>query len=87
MSRSRLDNKEGAVWVERTLQAVVAAISAGAAERDARPSFPEDAFRRLALSGVLAIPSPDPGDELGRRSSFAEEWRVLRGPSPAPTAP
>jgi alkylation response protein AidB-like acyl-CoA dehydrogenase len=78
MSTSRLDNKEGVVWVERTIQAVVAAISAGAAERDARPSFPEDAFRRLALSGVLAIPSPEPVGELGRRSSFAEEWRVLR---------
>ena len=78
MSTSRLDNKEGVVWVERTLQAVVAAISAGAAERDARPSFPEDAFRRLALSGVLAIPSPEPVGELGRRSSFAEEWCVLR---------
>src|SRR5215217_2538947 len=78
MSTSRLDNKEGGVWVECTLQPVMAAISAGAAERDARPSFPEDAFRRLALSGVLAIPSPEPVGELGRRSSFAEAWRVLR---------
>jgi alkylation response protein AidB-like acyl-CoA dehydrogenase len=66
------------VWVERTLEAVVSAIYAGAAERDACPSFPEDAFSRLALSGVLAIPSPDPVGELGRRSSFAEEWSVLR---------
>lgn len=72
MSRSRLDNKEGAVWVERTLQAVVAAISAGAAERDVRPSFPEDAFRRLALSGAARL-SPKSG--------------ACCGPSPAPTAP
>ena len=42
------------------------------------PRFPEDPFRRLALSGVLAMPVPDPVGEHGRRASFAEEWRVLR---------
>jgi alkylation response protein AidB-like acyl-CoA dehydrogenase len=78
MSTSRLDNKEGVVGVDRTLQAIVVGISAGAAERDAHPSFPEAAFRQLAVSGALAIPVPDPVDEHGRRASFAEEWRVLR---------
>ena len=78
MSTSRLDNKEGAVGVDRTLQTLVAGVSIGAAERDARPSFPEAAFRQLALCGVLAIPAPDPVGEHGRRASFAEEWRVLR---------
>jgi alkylation response protein AidB-like acyl-CoA dehydrogenase len=78
MSTSRLDNREGVLGVDGTLSALVAEISAGAAERDAKPSFPEDAFRRLALSGALAIPVPDRVGEQGRRSSFAEEWRVLR---------
>jgi len=78
MSTSRLDNKEGVVGVDRTLQAIVAGISAGAAERDAHPSFPEAAFRQLAVSGALALPVPDPVDEHGRRATFAEEWRVLR---------
>jgi alkylation response protein AidB-like acyl-CoA dehydrogenase len=78
MSTSRLDNREDILGVDGTLQAVVAEISGGAAERDARPSFPEDPFRRLALSGVLAMPVPDPLGEHGRHASFAEEWRVLR---------
>jgi alkylation response protein AidB-like acyl-CoA dehydrogenase len=78
MSTSRLDNRGGITGVDGTLRAVVAGISAGAAERDAHPSFPDDAFRRLALSGALEIPVPDPVGEHGRRSSFAEEWRVLR---------
>ena len=78
MSTSRLDNKEGVLGVDRTFSTVVAGISAGAASRDADPSFPEDPFRQLALAGVLAMPVPDPVGEHGRRSSFAEEWRVLR---------
>jgi alkylation response protein AidB-like acyl-CoA dehydrogenase len=78
MNPSHLDNKGGITAVDGTLRAVVAEISAGAAERDAHPSFPEEAFRRLALSGALEIPVPDPVGEHGRRSSFAEEWRVLR---------
>ena len=73
MSTSRLDNKEGVVGVDRTLQTVMAGISAGAAERDAHPSFPEAAFRKFALCGMLAIPAPDPVDGHGRRASFAEE--------------
>ena len=78
MSKSRLDDKEDFLGVERTFQAVMAEIYAGAAERDARPSFPEEPFRHLARSAVLAMPVPDPVGEVGLGSSFAEEWRVLR---------
>ena len=78
MSTSRLDNKEGVVGVDSSLESGVAEIFAGADERDAHPSFPEDPFRRLALSGVLEIAVPYPIAEQGRRSSFAEEWRILR---------
>src|SRR5215211_1698049 len=53
-------------------------ISAGADERDAHPSFPEDPFLRLAAAGALEIPVPDPIGKHGHRASFAEEWRVLR---------
>lgn len=53
-------------------------ISAGADERDAHPSFPQDPFERLATTGALAIPVPAPIGRHGRRASFAEEWRVLR---------
>jgi alkylation response protein AidB-like acyl-CoA dehydrogenase len=60
------------------LEAILARISAGASGRDAHPSFPEDPFVRLAPTGVLAIPVPDPIGRQGRRASFAEEWRVLR---------
>jgi alkylation response protein AidB-like acyl-CoA dehydrogenase len=78
MSTSRLDNKEGILGVDRSLESSLAEILAGAAERDAHPSFPEDAFRRLASSGVLAIPVPEPAGDQGRRSKFAEEWCILR---------
>jgi alkylation response protein AidB-like acyl-CoA dehydrogenase len=78
MSTSRLDNKVGVLGEDHTLQDLVGGISAGTAERDAHPAFPEDPFRQLALSGVLAIPVPDPVGDGGRRSTFAEEWRVLR---------
>src|ERR671910_3275117 len=60
------------------LEAILAGISAGASGRDAHPSFPEDPFARLAPSGALAIPVPDPVKKHGRRATFAEEWRVLR---------
>src|SRR5215207_4053434 len=60
------------------LGAILARISAGASARDAHPSFPEDPFVRLASTGALAIPVPDPIESQGRRASFAEEWRVLR---------
>jgi alkylation response protein AidB-like acyl-CoA dehydrogenase len=78
MSTSRLDNEEGVLGVDLTFQAVAAGISAGAGYRDRYPSFPEHPFRQLALSGVLAIPVPDPVGAQGRRTSFTEEWRVLR---------
>jgi alkylation response protein AidB-like acyl-CoA dehydrogenase len=60
------------------LEAILARISAGASGRDAHPSFPEDPFVRLASTGALTIPVPDPIGSQGRRASFAEEWRVLR---------
>ena len=60
MSTSRLDNEEGVLGVAYTLQEVVAEISAGADHRDRHPSFPEHPFRKLARSGMLAIPVPDP---------------------------
>jgi hypothetical protein len=60
------------------LEDILASISAGASGRDARPSFPEEPFVRLAPTGVLAIPVPDPVGRQGRRATFAEEWRVLR---------
>ncbi|CAN5694559.1 hypothetical protein BH20ACT12_BH20ACT12_05880 [soil metagenome] len=60
------------------LEAILASISAGAAERDSHPSFPEEPFQQLAPTGVLAIPVPDPIGLHGRRAPFAEEWRVLR---------
>src|SRR5215203_6443026 len=78
MSTSRLDNQEGVLGVDLALQAVVAGISARAGHRDRYPSFPEHPFRQLALSGVLAIPVPDPAGAQGRRTSLTEEWRVLR---------
>src|SRR5918998_3556609 len=69
---------QGSPGGTRDLEAILASISAGAAERDSHPSFPEDPFQRLASTGVLAIPVPDPIGEHGRRASFAEEWRLLR---------
>ena len=59
-------------------RAILAKISAGASERDANPAFPEDPFERLAPTGALAMPVPDPTVSQGRRASFAEEWRMLR---------
>jgi alkylation response protein AidB-like acyl-CoA dehydrogenase len=78
MNTSRLDNEKGVLGVDLTLQSVLGGISAGSADRDLHPSFPEHPLRQLALSGVLAIPVPDPVDGHGRCASFAEEWRVLR---------
>jgi alkylation response protein AidB-like acyl-CoA dehydrogenase len=78
MSNSRFDDKDDVLGEDRALRAVLAKISAGAAGRDADPSFPEGPFRRLALAGVLAMPVPDPVGSHGHRSSFALEWRVLR---------
>lgn len=60
------------------LQTVLGEISDTAAARDQHPAFPEEAFRLLSAAGVLAMPVPEPVDGNERRSSFAEEWRVLR---------
>ena len=54
------------------------AIAAGAAARDAAPSFPEGPFRALAASGVLGMTAPEPGSAEERPASFEQEWRVLR---------
>jgi hypothetical protein len=77
MSISSLDNTEGSRRGNRALEAALATISAGAAGRDANPSFPAEPFRRLASEGVLEIPVPGPLREHGRRTYFAEEWRTL----------
>src|SRR5215208_396861 len=77
MSVSSVGREEQSLPAE-TLQAIRARISAGASARDAHPSFPEDPFVRLASTGALAIPVPDPPRSQGRRASFAEEWGVLR---------
>lgn len=61
----------------------LAAISAGAAALDAQPGFPEEPFRMLAGADVLGIPVPERIEARGRRSSFAEEWRILRAVSKA----
>lgn len=62
----------------RDIEAVVGWISSGAARRDANPAFPEEPFRALAASGALAMPVPDPISGGGRRSSFGDEWRLLK---------
>lgn len=62
----------------RDIEAVASCVSAGAARRDANPTFPEEPFRALATSGALAMPVPDPINGEGRRSSFGDEWRLLR---------
>jgi alkylation response protein AidB-like acyl-CoA dehydrogenase len=65
------------------LGSVLASIAAGAAGRDARPSFPEEPLAELAAAGVLALPVPEPVEERGRRSPFSREWSVLRAVSRA----
>jgi len=62
----------------RELHGVLAEISAGAAARDAEPTFPEEPFRGLAASGVLGLTAPEPGPGRSRPVSFGLEWRVLR---------
>src|SRR5215217_2401805 len=78
MSTPRLDNEEGFLEMDFTLQKVVSRISAGADHRDRTPSFPEHPFRQPAHWSVLAIPVPGSSGARGRRAPFAEEWRVLR---------
>ena len=59
----------------RDLEAILARISAGASGRDEHPSFPEDPFARLAPTGVLAIPVPDP---IGRQGAGLVRGGVAR---------
>lgn len=63
---------------EDALHEALAQIRATAAARDENPAFPSEAFARLASADLLALPAPDPVSGTGRRSSFAEEWEVLR---------
>src|SRR5918997_1709528 len=77
-SAFNLDNREVGRREDYALAEIVAEISAGAAHRDGNPSFPEQPFRQLARSGVLAIPALGPVGANGRRATFSEEWRVLR---------
>ncbi len=67
------------------LTEVLAFIRAGAADRDANPAFPSEPLADLAASGVTGFPVPVfPGTSTsGRRSSFSEEWGVLRAVSKA----
>jgi alkylation response protein AidB-like acyl-CoA dehydrogenase len=58
--------------------AVLVQISKGAVGRDADPAFPHQAFWALSEAGLLALPVPDPPGTRGRRTSFGEEWRLLR---------
>ncbi len=57
------------------LEAALAAIAAGADERDRLPAFPEDALR--ALEGAGATAATLPRDD-GSRPPAAEEWTLLR---------
>ncbi len=72
-------------WMKERLafEDAIAGVSAGAAGRDAEPRFPREPFRMLADAGVLAMAVPERIEEHGRRSSFAEEWRILRAVSKA----
>ena len=71
----RTENTRG--WAApEDLGRALGTIAEGAAAGDAVPSFPEEAFRALAASGVLGMTAPGPGEE--RPVSFYEEWRVLR---------
>ncbi|MBA2693529.1 MAG: acyl-CoA dehydrogenase family protein [Rubrobacter sp.] len=76
-------NPAGRMKERIAFEDALAAISAGAAERDAEPGFPREPFRMLAEAGMLSVPVPERIEARGRRSSFAEEWRILRAVSKA----
>ena len=65
------------------LAEILERIQAGAAERDANPSFPSEPFADLAASRIIGFPVPIFPGTSGRRSSFSEEWEVLRAVSKA----
>ena len=67
-----------ALPVSSDFDAVLVQICEGAAVRDADPAFPHQAFRALSEAGLLALPVPNPPGTRGRRTSFGEEWRILR---------
>lgn len=61
----------------------IAGIERGAAGRDEHGQFPREPFELLAGAGALSLPAPEPVTATGRRSSFEEEWSVLRAVSRA----
>lgn len=68
---------------EFNLEGLISRISAGAANRDADPAFPHEPLAALTAAGIMSFPVPDPTKNLGRRSSFSEEWKALRAISRA----
>jgi len=60
-----------------SLAAALDEIAGGADERDARPTYPRDAFERLAAAGALALNLPA-HDAEDQRPSFAEELATVR---------
>ena len=71
--------KASAADLDHTLKT----ISDNAAERDADPAFPHEPFKELATVGIPELPVPDPVRSGGRRTTFTEEWRILRAVSKA----
>ena len=69
----RTENTRGGAAPE-DLGRPLGAIAEGAAARDAAPSFPEEAFRALAASGILGMTAPEPGEDRPV-SFYAEEAR------------
>jgi alkylation response protein AidB-like acyl-CoA dehydrogenase len=76
-------NPAGRMKEKLAFEDALAGISRGAAGRDAEPRFPKEPFRMLADASILAAPVPERIEERGRRSPFAEEWRILRAVSKA----
>jgi alkylation response protein AidB-like acyl-CoA dehydrogenase len=76
-------NPAGRTKESLAFEDAIAGISVGAAARDAEPGFPAEPFRMLAEADALSVAAPERGEESGRRSSFAEEWRILRAVSKA----
>lgn len=63
------------------LDAALEGIASGAAERDADPAWPGDAFELLAATGALGLNLPGqrrPGGAQGAGASFDEEWSAVR---------
>ena len=78
MAPESVGKPEWALPSSADFRTVLTQISKGAAERDADPAFPKQAFRALSEAGLLALPVPNPSGTRGRRTSFGEEWRILR---------